>query len=345
MIMFISFTTFILLALLAISLLMTESAYKKSNYLLALLFVLLSAKMLMITVRFWNEKPDAYGLSSIIAISLGPVIYSYVSSVLEGKRFTPLYIVRHSLLVVVMLILQWEPLEASILKDILIISSLSIYSISVPKLIISNQIEQAQQNDTAARVMRFLKLLAIFLIIMTLFDIIIFVELFWLGTIPSSVGLNVAISFLATVSLVITYMWLNRSQLISWIFAAKYNSQANDAQYTPEEKQKIISQLKATVEVNQMYLSSELSIQTVAATLGVSPRLISNAVNQYLGKTFRRYINDLRITQAKRMLTETDSTVLAIMFNVGFETKSNFNKEFQQNVGMSPLAYRKSSRK
>jgi len=345
MIMFISFTAFILLALLAASLLMTQSAYKKSNHLLALLFILLSMKMLILTVRFWNEKLDAYGLSSMIAISLGPVIYSYVSSVLEGKRFTPLYITMHSLLVVVMLILQWEPLKASIVKDILIIASLSIYSIAVVKLIINNQIEQAQQNDTVARVMKFLRLLAIFLIIMTIFDIIIFVEWLFFGTMSSSLGLHVAISFLATVSLVITYMWLNRSQLISWIFAAKYNAQTNDAQYSSEAKQKIISQLKETVEVNQMYLSSELSIQTVAASLGVSPRLISNAVNQYLGKTFRRYINDLRIAQAKRMLTETDSTVLAIMFNVGFETKSNFNKEFQQVVGMSPLAYRRNSRK
>lgn len=344
MIMLISFTAFILLALLAVSLLMTPSVYKKSNYLLALLFVLLSIKMLVITVRFWNHQLDAYSLSSIIAVSLGPVIYSYVSSVLEGKRFTPLYIVLHSLLVVVMLILQWEPIEASVIKDILIISSLSFYSIAVAKLIMDNQIDQGQKNDTVERVMGFLKLLAIFLIILTVFDIIIFMEFLWLGTITSPVSLNIAISFLATLSVAITYMWLNRSQFISWLFTAKYQSPAIDAQFTAQEKQQVIEQLKDVVEAEQMYLSSELSIQTVAAKLDVSPRLISNAVNQYLGKTFRRYVNDLRIAHAKRLLTETDNNVLSIMFTVGFETKSNFNKEFQQHVGMSPVAYRKTSR-
>ena len=47
-----------------------------------------------------------------------------------------------------------------------------------------------------------------------------------------------------------------------------------------------------------------------------------------------------RIAEACRLLTETDQPVTKIMFDVGFQTKSNFNGEFRRVTGMSPTAWR-----
>lgn len=342
--MFVSFTTFILLTLLAASLLMTPSVYKKSNYLLALLFVLLASQMFMLTLRFWSQNMDAYGLTSIIATAIGPVIYSYVSTVLVGQQFGRNYILRHASLVAIMLIIQWQPLHASVLKDVLVLSSLSFYSIAVQKLILSNQIEQNQHNKTAIRIMRFVKLLAVFLLVMTVLDFIIFFEFLWADTLFSSVGLISAISFLATISLAATFIVLNRNQFVAWMFATKYSPKPAEASDDSGEQEHVIAKLKARVEGGKLYLSSDVSMQVLSEQMEMSSRLISRAINQCLGKSFRRYINDLRIEDAKKMLTDTDDNVLSIMFNVGFESKSNFNSEFYQHVGVSPLAYRKMSR-
>ena len=71
-------------------------------------------------------------------------------------------------------------------------------------------------------------------------------------------------------------------------------------------------------------------------------RRISTAVNRLHAKNISQYINEFRIAEACRLLTETDEPVTRIMFDAGFQTKSNFNREFRRVTGMSPMAWRAS---
>ena len=47
-------------------------------------------------------------------------------------------------------------------------------------------------------------------------------------------------------------------------------------------------------------------------------------------------------SHAKRLLASSDLPVTAILFDVGFQTKSNFNREFLRVTGMTPSDYRRS---
>jgi AraC-like DNA-binding protein len=47
-------------------------------------------------------------------------------------------------------------------------------------------------------------------------------------------------------------------------------------------------------------------------------------------KNVSQYTNDFRIAEACRLLRETDMSVTAAMFESGFQTKSNFNREFRR---------------
>lgn len=71
-------------------------------------------------------------------------------------------------------------------------------------------------------------------------------------------------------------------------------------------------------------------------------RRISTAVNRLHAKNISQYISEFRIAEACRLLTETDEPVTRIMFDAGFQTKSNFNREFRRVTGMSPMAWRAS---
>ena len=57
-----------------------------------------------------------------------------------------------------------------------------------------------------------------------------------------------------------------------------------------------------------------------------------------------QYVNTFRIRDACRMLEETDVPITGIVFEVGFTTKSNFNREFQRVTGLSPSAWREKAR-
>ena len=46
------------------------------------------------------------------------------------------------------------------------------------------------------------------------------------------------------------------------------------------------------------------------------------------------------VAEACRLLTETGQSVTEIMFAAGFQTKSNFNREFRRVKDMTPLAWR-----
>jgi AraC-like DNA-binding protein len=55
-------------------------------------------------------------------------------------------------------------------------------------------------------------------------------------------------------------------------------------------------------------------------------------------------VNEYRVNDAKRQVVETCDRVTAIMLESGFGTKSNFNREFLLDTGMTPSSYRRAGR-
>lgn len=73
-------------------------------------------------------------------------------------------------------------------------------------------------------------------------------------------------------------------------------------------------------------------------------RQISGAVNRLAGKNVSQYINDIRISEACRLLRDTDMSVTSAMLDAGFQTKSNFNREFRRVTTLSPVSWREQHR-
>jgi len=58
------------------------------------------------------------------------------------------------------------------------------------------------------------------------------------------------------------------------------------------------------------------------------------------GKTFTKFVNEYRIVQARRLLTETTSGITEICYECGFNNFSHFNKLFKEFTGKSASQYR-----
>jgi AraC-like DNA-binding protein len=69
--------------------------------------------------------------------------------------------------------------------------------------------------------------------------------------------------------------------------------------------------------------------------LGVPVKQLSEAINKVTGKNVSRYINAARINEAKAVLSSGEN-VTSAMLSSGFNTKSNFNREFLRVAGVSP---------
>jgi AraC-like DNA-binding protein len=106
----------------------------------------------------------------------------------------------------------------------------------------------------------------------------------------------------------------------------------------------IIAAIDALMRERQLYRDHNLTLERLARRAGVPARQISNAVNRVHGRNVSQIVNEYRVAEAKRRLAETEEPITTVMLESGFQTKSNFNREFLRVTGMRPSDYRRSSR-
>ena len=106
-----------------------------------------------------------------------------------------------------------------------------------------------------------------------------------------------------------------------------------------EEETQIIVRLDALMEEAQLYLDPDLTLSRLARRLGLPAKTLSTAINSVSGENVSRYINARRIKAACALL-EGAASVTDAMLGAGFNTKSNFNREFLRITGKTPRDYR-----
>lgn len=105
----------------------------------------------------------------------------------------------------------------------------------------------------------------------------------------------------------------------------------------------LVERLEALMATG-LYRDAGLDAARLAKRLGVPQRRVSEAVNGRLGLNVSQYVNGRRVEEACRRLAAGDEAVTEIMLAVGFETKSNFNREFRRVTGTSPTQWRQARR-
>lgn len=108
---------------------------------------------------------------------------------------------------------------------------------------------------------------------------------------------------------------------------------------SPETKR-----VKEYMQKEAPYLDPSLTLQTLAAQMQVPSKELSILINHKMGQHFFDFINRYRIEAAAKLLqdsTKQKLTVLEILYQVGFNSKSSFNTAFKNHTGFTPTQYRK----
>jgi AraC-like DNA-binding protein len=80
--------------------------------------------------------------------------------------------------------------------------------------------------------------------------------------------------------------------------------------------------------------------------LGMKVRDLSILINHKLDQHFFDFVNQYRISKAMELLRDpqnTKMTVLEILYEVGFNSKSSFNTIFKKQTGQTPTQYRRTN--
>lgn len=102
----------------------------------------------------------------------------------------------------------------------------------------------------------------------------------------------------------------------------------------------LLARLDAAMAERGLHRDPDLTLERLARKLAVPARHVSSAINRRRGQNVSQYVNGHRVAEAQRLLETTDRSVTDIMFEIGFQTKSNFNREFRRLASCSPSDWR-----
>lgn len=88
------------------------------------------------------------------------------------------------------------------------------------------------------------------------------------------------------------------------------------------------------------YYNENITLKDVAKVVNLNPNYISQLFKKSAGTTFSHYLTSLRITNAKKMLTATDTSINDISMQTGFNDYFYFLKTFKKYTGNTPSEYR-----
>lgn len=110
------------------------------------------------------------------------------------------------------------------------------------------------------------------------------------------------------------------------------------------EKDRVVAALQQYMQNEKPYLEPELTLDKLAAQLAVKPKVLSQVINERLQQNFFEFVNFYRVEEAKKLLTNPKDkkiTVLEVMYEVGFNSKSSFNTLFKKSTGLTPSDFKK----
>lgn len=149
------------------------------------------------------------------------------------------------------------------------------------------------------------------------------------------------IGFPITVFLIVLLLYFSIKKYIAY---RRLHRKYKGTVLSPEKSSEYLAKFYYLIENEKIYRDPNLSLESLAAKLKIKPRKISQVLNEHLHKNFYTVINHYRVEEAKKKMLssdETDLTILDICFEVGFNSKSSFNRVFKSFTGKTPSQFRK----
>lgn len=150
----------------------------------------------------------------------------------------------------------------------------------------------------------------------------------------------IGVLLLLVLSNITLFQLLNNPEFFYNNLSVKLRKETNNPKITKATYDKLCD----LVVEQKLYKKADLKISDLSEALGESARNISILINTFYKGNFYDFINFYRIEEAKSLLKNgnDDMTILTILYESGFNSKSVFNSVFKKMEGQTPSTYRKS---
>jgi len=339
------------------------SVFMLSNSLLVGNFVAFRMQVLSI-----NDLPFLYLIGSSSYLLLGPLLYLYTRSLcyqdFQFRKREWLHFLPFILISAFLIIHYYARLAAvgnepsvpfrymtfwdSVIKNVTLHLQILIYMILILRTLYTYRRGLKELFSSIEKInLSWLLFLILGFILMWLMDVGSFVLIIMNFNDPEVH--NVLLFFSLTINFifatVIVYRGLKHPELFSGI---EEKPKYAKSRLTRKETEKYVEEVTAYMKNEKPYLEPSLSLNELAGKLNLSSRYLSQAINDSLNQNFFDFINSYRIEEAKAHFSNPSNkkkTILEILYEVGFNSKSVFNNAFKKHTGMTPTEFRKTHRR
>ncbi|WP_347331670.1 helix-turn-helix domain-containing protein [Marinimicrobium locisalis] len=354
---------------LAILLILAKQSASRSNQLLGAFLVVKAIQSLDMLV-IWSEHlrtlvlqthPDLLFTGTILSLLQGPLLYWYVASVLyRSFRFRWLDLLHLIPVLVAGIVITWnyywlpeteqvramthlEFMWSAVMRDLTTLWHFSVISYGIWSLVaITRYRELLKQRYANVEVRKKSWLKGIVIAMITIAAWRLGVHL--LG---ESIGFARA-DMLGVVGNYIELIFVNVLVFTSIRYVHLFDRVDEPAQepaLARGYKDEQVSRVSRLMREQKPYLQQDITIETLSRKASIPERTLSRILNQHFEKNFFEFVNSYRIEEAKQLLSDpqqSGKTILELMNDAGFTSKSTFNTLFKKHVGQTPSQFRKS---
>ena len=111
-----------------------------------------------------------------------------------------------------------------------------------------------------------------------------------------------------------------------------------------DEAQQYIGKLTHYMKTNKPYLEPSLTINDLSEQLSIPSWRLSQVINDSLEQNFFKFVNNYRVEEVKNIFQDplnNNKTILQILYEAGFNSKSTFNNVFKKSTGMTPHEFKR----
>ena len=108
-------------------------------------------------------------------------------------------------------------------------------------------------------------------------------------------------------------------------------------QLAPSEAE--TERMKRVLEYVLANFKEDIRIEQIASVAGMAPAAFCRYFRKRTSKSFVEYLNELRVSHARKLLTKGDASVGQVGLECGFNNISHFHRLFKQHTGLTPLNY------
>ena len=127
------------------------------------------------------------------------------------------------------------------------------------------------------------------------------------------------------------------SQLESWVFNMLKGANEILLNDSLSAKHDVVREAQEYIREN---FNRNISLNEIAEHFYINPYYFSQLFKKKTGITYQKYLTDLRMNRARKLLRETDMKVYEICAEVGYTDTNYFSRLFERSIGMKPSAYR-----